>query len=746
MGLVFDLAELINAGLGVVGGEGATSIRERINDASLRRAISKAFSTVLDNHDDILISSRQKRKLAKDDLLVRWLCQDPKQRGECPIDAEILDGLDTDTNNKLLVELHEAFIEAICPRLSTAEQLSLRTLLKIDRELLSTHSELGDVKAIVEAIWRERQNQRPEPLSQIAGSRPLLSADFVARDEMAALKSALGDGGQATLCALKGMRGVGKSWLASAYAKECEKERWSFVGWINAGSREQAITEMAKIAALLGQSEQDDPPDIAASRLVTWLNQTGTDGVKDKLLVFDNVERRADLEDLIPTSPGTRVLVTTTHQEATFGTAVDVSAYSTEEAVEYLVNATGLSDRVDAGKVAKELGNLPVALTQAAAVIRNRGYTFEQYLDRLKQAVLDEVVKPFGDYPYAANVALWLAFTTVVETCGKGNPAVGRAALGVMEVLSLLAESGVPRNWLYAVGENEDAAREAVGDLVESSVLIESEDKSIVSLHRLMGRVVREDDPSEHRAGEAVQYSARVLAAVDVDLIGDYMGRRSAITSLGAQLVAIHEQQHSKALVDSKEFLATVHRVASVAIEHEDPFTTIALADYQTDLMRVLGADHPDTLTSRHNLAAAYESAGDVGKAIRLFEETLADKLRVLGADHPDTLTSRNNLAGAYRSAGDVGKAIPLHEQTLADRVRVLGADHPDTLTSRNNLAFAYQSAGDVGKAIPLYEETLADCVRVLGADHPTTLTLRSNLAGAFRLAGDIPETDQRIT
>ncbi|KOV86225.1 tetratricopeptide repeat protein, partial [Nocardia sp. NRRL S-836] len=72
-----------------------------------------------------------------------------------------------------------------------------------------------------------------------------------------------------------------------------------------------------------------------------------------------------------------------------------------------------------------------------------------------------------------------------------------------------------------------------------------------------------------------------------------------------------------------------------------------------------------------------------------------------------NTLTSRNNLAGAYGSAGDLGRAIPLFEATLADRERVLGPDHPNTLTSRNNLAGAYGSAGDLGRAIPLFEATL---------------------------------------
>ena len=87
----------------------------------------------------------------------------------------------------------------------------------------------------------------------------------------------------------------------------------------------------------------------------------------------------------------------------------------------------------------------------------------------------------------------------------------------------------------------------------------------------------------------------------------------------------------------------------------------------------------------------------------RCIERTLADRERVLGADHPDTLASRNNLAGAYRSAGRLDEAIALFERTLADRERVLGADHPHTLTSRNNLAGAYESAGRLDEAIPLY-------------------------------------------
>ena len=86
---------------------------------------------------------------------------------------------------------------------------------------------------------------------------------------------------------------------------------------------------------------------------------------------------------------------------------------------------------------------------------------------------------------------------------------------------------------------------------------------------------------------------------------------------------------------------------------------------------------------------------GDLGRAIPLYEQTLTDIVRVLGADHPSTLVSRNNLAGAYQAVGDLGRAIALYEQTLTDTVRVLGADHPSTLGSRNNLAGAYQAVGE---------------------------------------------------
>ncbi|WP_449066646.1 tetratricopeptide repeat protein, partial [Planomonospora algeriensis] len=65
----------------------------------------------------------------------------------------------------------------------------------------------------------------------------------------------------------------------------------------------------------------------------------------------------------------------------------------------------------------------------------------------------------------------------------------------------------------------------------------------------------------------------------------------------------------------------------------------------------------------------------------------------VLGSDHLSTLASQDNLASAYESAGDLPRAISLYEQTLTNAERILGSGHPTTVTIRSNLQAARQSA-----------------------------------------------------
>ncbi|MFG2820029.1 tetratricopeptide repeat protein [Kitasatospora sp. NPDC048365] len=76
---------------------------------------------------------------------------------------------------------------------------------------------------------------------------------------------------------------------------------------------------------------------------------------------------------------------------------------------------------------------------------------------------------------------------------------------------------------------------------------------------------------------------------------------------------------------------------------------------------------------------ASYRQAGRTGEAIGLLERVVADSERLLGHDHPDTLTARLHLAVSYWYAERRDEAIDLLLQVLADRERLLGHDHPDT-------------------------------------------------------------------
>jgi tetratricopeptide (TPR) repeat protein len=65
-----------------------------------------------------------------------------------------------------------------------------------------------------------------------------------------------------------------------------------------------------------------------------------------------------------------------------------------------------------------------------------------------------------------------------------------------------------------------------------------------------------------------------------------------------------------------------------------------------------------------------------------------------LSAEHPDTLTSRGNLALVLWDLGRHEQAEAEHRAVLDTRTRTLGAQHPDTLTSRNNLALVLRDLG----------------------------------------------------
>ena len=155
---------------------------------------------------------------------------------------------------------------------------------------------------------------------------------------------------------------------------------------------------------------------------------------------------------------------------------------------------------------------------------------------------------------------------------------------------------------------------------------------------------------------------------------------------------------------------------------------------------RLLGQEHPDTLTSMNNLAATLLAQGDVAGARRMQEQVVEASTRVKGEDQPHTLTSMNNLAETLRAQGDLPGALRMHERVLEVRKRVLGEEDPDTLASMNNLALTQRDLGDLTGARRTQEQVLGVIRRVLGEEHQYTLMSMDNLAYTLRAQGDVAE------
>jgi tetratricopeptide (TPR) repeat protein len=211
-------------------------------------------------------------------------------------------------------------------------------------------------------------------------------------------------------------------------------------------------------------------------------------------------------------------------------------------------------------------------------------------------------------------------------------------------------------------------------------------------------RVIRENLAVANALLAVCAAAAQLLDGMAGSLGETWYQDRAAARDLTEQIMALDESSAAypdRGSLDHHMIRLRWWAAAFLGELGDSPAQAIVIGErLVADQERVLGPDHPDTLTARNNLAADYQQVGRTDEAITLQEQNLADFERILGPDHPDTLTTRNSLATAYRAAGRTDEAITLQEQNLADRERILGPDHPDTLHSRHNLANAYRSAG----------------------------------------------------
>lgn len=474
--------------------------------------------------------------------------------------------------------------------------------------------------------------------------------------------------------------------------------------------------------------------------------------------------------------------------------------FTRPQSVAFLIEHTGVNDPDGAARVAEALGDLPVALEQAATTIRLVGYPrLDDYLANLREFGLDEsangpssggygqpISRPAdgpskgdcgaqlgdeyeatsgnrrtnGAQPALAPTALLMARQAVQDHLAEKDIASGdetaahaSAAFLQLAALALLAPSGVPRHWLYQTGASEQIARETLEELVSLSVCTPSADGRYISIHELQGRAFREDLATDPSLFDAVKRAVvRMLEITDMKEAAADEAQRANVLDMVIQLNAVAERDEGGALhsprescIDLPSAFGLVNNTIYCLNMIDSPQIAITFEDTVRKLVSSYGADHPDTFAIRTNLALAHRETGETMKAIDAYESLFAERLRALGPDHPDTLDTLANLAEAHMETGDFEGAVGILEALAADQTRVLGPDDAGTLGTRGNLAESYLQTGRTQQAIDLLKGFVRDVDRALGPDHPYTLTTRNRLARAYMDAGKFKKARKEL-
>jgi hypothetical protein len=576
-------------------------------------------------------------------------------------------------------------------------------------------------------------------------------------------------GHAAVVQALYGMGGVGKTQLAAEYAHRFAGS-YDLAWWINADQDALIGDQVASLGLALGCVPAGTGNEAVRAAVLAELRHRGR-----WLLIFDNAEAPADVTPWLPGGGGHVLITSREHGWDEVATPVEIDVLTRAESIEMFRRRVPRLTHTDADRLAAELGDLPLAIAQAAGFIADTGTPASLYLDLLRtraRQLLDRGAP--GSYPRSLAAATAL----IADRLADSDPAAAELA----SLCAFLAPELIPE-YLFtgAVGllPGELAAR-AADPLAWRQTLAHVSRQSLarvdhrgLQMHRLTQAILR-DRLTPARAAAARECTEAILAACDPGTPPD-----PGTWARWAQLMP-HVLAADLGATDSPALRELVRRVCWYLIERGDARTARDListlrrqwrdrlgADHPHTLMaahylawalwelgryaesrdlnhdtlarhrRVLGEDHPDTLNSAHNLAMDLRLLGDARAARDLDQDTLDRYRRSQGEDHLSTLRSASNLAADLRALGQPRAARDLDQDTLARRRRVLGHDYPDTLNSAHNLAMDLRLLGDARAARDLDQDTLECRRRVLGHDHPDTLKSASNLAADLRALGE---------
>jgi tetratricopeptide (TPR) repeat protein len=603
-----------------------------------------------------------------------------------------------------------------------------------------------------------------------------------------------------TKIAVTGLGGVGKTQLVlELLYRMKDKHKHCSIIWIPATNMEslhQAYTGVARELGILGWKEEK--ADVK-SLVQGYLSK---DNAGPWLLVMDNADDiemwiakpgstqgSSGLIDYLPRSKQGCIVFTTRDRKTAVKLAhqnvVEIPEMDEEVATRLLqkclVHPELVNNRKEATALLAELTYLPLAIVQAAAYINENRIALADYLSLLEEQeeeVIDLLSEAFEDDGRYRNVKNPVATTWVVsfEQIRRRDP----LAADYLSFMSCVDPKGIPQP-LLPPGSSRKKEIDAIGTLNAYSFLSRRSVDLALDLHRLVHLATRnwlrkeellaqstesvierleEVFPDDNHKDRKVwrMYLPHVRYALESDLVNkDGRSRIDLAWRYGTCLysdgrwkeaeISFGRVMEARKRVLGEDHPSTLTSMANLASTYRKQGRWDQAEELEVQVVEtskgVFGTEHPDTLTSMANLASTYWYQGRWKEAEKLEIQVMETRKQVLGTEHPHTLTSISNLAETCRDQGRWSEAEELGIQVMEMSKRVLGAEHPDTLVSMAELALTYWKQGRYNKAEELGAQVLASRKIVLGEEHPYTLKSMATLAATYRNQGRSQEAEE---
>ncbi len=577
------------------------------------------------------------------------------------------------------------------------------------------------------------------PVPEIWGNVPPRNKNFTGRQEMLAdLRQRAGVTPATAVLpqALHGIGGVGKTQLAIEYAYHFA-DQYQVIWWIPADQIALVRSTLAALAPRLGLT------GIAPGRVedaVTAVYDALRRGKPyDRwLLVFDNADQPELIRELMP--PGTGHVIVTSRNRgwAEVVNAVEVDVFTRDESRQYLRRRVAGIKQEDADRLADELGDLPLALEQAAALLAQTVMTVDDYLGLLAEEsdrVLGESPPP-SDYPLPVAAAWSLSVSRLREQAPY--------ALELLQRCAFFGPAPIP---LELLDRGKFVLDPPLKDTLRDPILMSRSIRSLgryslaridnfrrtLEVHRIIQRLIRNELDPDTRFGMRHEVHL-LLAASDPGNPDDIKDWPKYAELLGhvdpAEVVACRTDDVRQLAQNIVRYLYMTGNFTS-ALASADR----ALAQWTKDSDE--GENNKYVLIMTRLKVQVLRALGRYKESYALAVKTLERMQTVLGEDHEETLILRNGFCVDLRARGDFKGSLQFTQKTLEGHLSTFGNESPRTLAAMNNLAedlelnSEYTAARELNEQI--YEEKR---VYYHGNDDPAVLFTLNALARIMREEG----------